>query len=162
MPLGGQVKLFTICWAFATLLAFSPSWAKEPTDKKIGEGVSIIQLVANPDRYHGKLVYFRAYATVRFEGNSLCMTPDRINTKDCLWLQYDDGPWKTDKDMERYKTAQKKWEGFNGKVIFVRGIFNKKNTGHFGLFAGALERIMEVSEWQPQREQTVDKPPGEK
>lgn len=109
-----------------------------------GEYVSIIQLIANPDRYHGKVVFLSVYPKVEFEGDCLCMVPNAASSKDCLWLQYDDGPWETDKDMERYKRAQARWKPLSGKRVSVRGTFNKNNTGHFGLFSGALEKIADV------------------
>jgi len=109
------------------------------------EDVSILSLIVNPEKYHGKKVYLGAYATVRFEGDSLCAVQKPASSKDCLWLQFDDGPYKTEKDIARFDRAKKKWERYNGKRITLVGTFNKENTGHFGLFSGAIEHITSVS-----------------
>jgi hypothetical protein len=104
--------------------------AAESRGPALGESVSIIQLVANPERYHGKVVFITAYATIELENNSLCMTPTPASHKDCIWLEYDDGT----------KAA---WSKMNGHRVTVRGTFNKDNTGHFGGWSGALESVTE-------------------
>ena len=109
--------------------------------------VSIIQLVANPDRYHLTVVEVQAYATVRHEGNQLCAVEKPASTKDCLWLQYDDGPYETDADLARFDRAKARWEQeFNGKRISVVGTFNRDRTGHEALWSGGIEKITRVSE----------------
>ncbi len=124
--------------------AVSMALADEPAVKDNGQLVSIINLIATPERYDGKLVFLSAYATVRFEGNSLCMTQQPASASDCLWLEFDDGPYETEQDYQRYKLAEAKWKKYNGKRISVRGIFNRGNTGHFGLWPGAIEKIVDV------------------
>lgn len=126
------------------LAVASMASADEPAYKENGERVSIINLIATPERYDGKLVFLSAYATVKFEGDSLCMTQQPASTSDCLWLQFDDGPYETEQDQQRYLRAKAAWQKHHGKHISVRGIFSRKNTGHFGLYSGAIEKIVDV------------------
>lgn len=132
-----------ICSIAVALAMQQSAFAEAPKDR--GEYVSIIRLVANPERYHGKVVFLSAYATVKFEGNQLCAVQKPASTKDCLWLQFDDGPYVNDEDLARYKRAKAKWEKFNGKLISLRGTFSMENTGHFGLWSGAIEYITDVT-----------------
>ena len=112
--------------------------------KDLGQDVTILQLIASPGRYHGRVVFLSAFATVKFENMSLCMVRDSASSKDCLWLQFYDGPYETAADNVRYMAARKQWEKFHGKKISLRGTFNMENTGHFGMWSGAIEHITEV------------------
>jgi hypothetical protein len=107
--------------------------------------VSIIQLVANPDRYHLTVVQIEGYATLRHEGNQLCPVEKPGSTKDCVWLQYDDGPYESDADLARFDRAKARWEReFNGKRISVVGTFNRGLMGHENLWSGGIEKIRRV------------------
>lgn len=130
----------------ATLCALcvSVEVAAQAPPRDLGESVSIIQLIANPDRYHGKVVSLNAYATVAFENNTLCMVAKPASSMDCVWLQYDDGPWETKADMSRFDRQRAKWLQYHGKPVFVRGTFNKSNTGHLSCCPGAIEKIADV------------------
>ena len=125
-------------------LAIGSALAADLPQRDTGESVSIVQLIANPDRYDGKVIFLSAYAIVRFEGNSLCMVPKAASSKDCVWLELYDGPDETGQDIVRYKRALAKWRPLNGKLVSVRGTFSKTNTDHFGQFSGAIEKISDV------------------
>lgn len=106
--------------------------------------VSVIQLVATPERYDGAVVFVTGFLTIEFENNSLCATPTVASSKDCLWVQYDDGPWETEMDMQRYNAAKAKWTAMSGKRVSIRATFSKDNTGHMGGSSGGLEKIVDV------------------
>ncbi len=72
------------------------------------------------------------------------MVPKAASSKDCVWLELYDGPGEDEQDLVRYKRALAKWRPLNGKLVSVRGTFSKTNTGHFGLFSGAIEKISDV------------------
>ena len=118
-----------------------PMLAAENREDATGENVSIIQLVANPQRYHGKVVVVAAYATVEPENSSLCMTRNPASHKDCIWLEYDDAPSNSPTDMQKLKRTKAAWSKMNGHRVTVRGTFNQDNTGHFGGWSGAIESI---------------------
>ena len=108
--------------------------------------VSVIQLVANPERYTGKPVFVTGFLTIALENDSLCATPVVASSSDCIWVQYDDGPYNDEKDKARFDAATKKWAALSKKRVSIKATFNQKNTGHLGGSPGALERITEVLE----------------
>ena len=125
-------------------LAIGAGSASAQTERDSGEYVSIVQLIAHPDRYDGKVVFLIAYATIRHEGDSLCMVPKAASSKDCVWLRFDDGPYETEQDFVRYDRARAKWQQLSGKLISVRGTFSKTDTGHFGMYSGGIGKISDV------------------
>lgn len=110
-----------------------------------GISVSLINLIATPERYDGKLVFVTGYASIGLENMSLCPFKHTASTKDCIWLNIDSGPYATDEDMRRYNAKEKVWEKFNGKIVSIRGTFDKKDTRHLGMWSGAIKDIVEVS-----------------
>jgi len=114
----------------------------QPRD--LGEKVSLINLIATPERYHGKVVFVSVYATIGLENMSLCPSNQVLTSKDCLWLDIDSGPFETDQDLKRYIEREKLWKQFHRQVVSLRGTFNKENTGHFGGWSGGIEKVTEV------------------
>lgn len=114
----------------------------EETDR--GVRVSLVRLIAVPDRYDGKVVMVSGYAFIEFENDNLCIVAKPNTTRDCIWIQYFDGPVETDADLERLEAAKRKWSKFNGKYISIRGIFDASDTGHLGGSSGGIGHITEV------------------
>ena len=95
--------------------------------------VSIIKLIADPDRYHNKPVQVVGYVSFQFEDHSVCLhKEDSINgiARNCMWL-------KTDKQK------------CNNVYAIVSGRFNKHNLGHMGAFGGAIEEVERIWERHP-------------
>lgn len=130
--------LLALC---ALLVAGAPRAAE--TDEP-GLSVSMIQLIANPDQYHGKRVFLSAFATIEFENMSLCMTREPASPKDCLWLEITPAPHDSAADLKHFKAATKKWQRFNRKLISIRGTFDKNDTGHLGGWSGAIKDIGDI------------------
>lgn len=107
------------------------------------QSVSIAQLLAHPGEFHGKAVVVLAYAKIEFEGDRLCAVPG-APMQSCVSLSFDDGPYETEQDMDRYLAAQERWRAFDGKRVLVRGTFSRGPSGHFGLFPGEISHIAGV------------------
>lgn len=97
------------------------------------EGVSLINLIATPSRYHHKKVRIEGFACVEFEGNALYLSRDDLNyliPANAVWLKLDkDGP-----DRSQY----------NGKWVLIEGTFNAKEYGHGGMYSGMIEDIQRI------------------
>jgi len=115
---------------FAILLA---SCASEPTMKYSKDGrfgsecnsfcsVTLAQLVITPERYHGKIVQVYGLLSVNFEGYGVSSGEHEI------WVEMSKG------QIEKYKK-------YDGKVGYVKGIFDGTNTGHFGMWGGAIHSV---------------------
>jgi calcineurin-like phosphoesterase family protein len=103
------------------------------------QGVSFINLIATPERYHGKVVFLSAYVSIQFENNSLCPTKNVLSHNDCLWLTIDTG-----QDRKRYSVLHEIWRQFDGQAIFLRGTFNKNDKGHLSGWPGSIEKVTGV------------------
>jgi hypothetical protein len=134
-------KIPSLLAACALLASAAPQAAEAEAPAM---SVSMIQLIGNPDQYHGKRVFLSAYATVEPENMSLCMTQKAASPKDCLWLEIAPGPYETESDSARFKDALKKWKRYNRKLISIHGTFDKNDTGHLGGWSGAIKDIGQI------------------
>jgi len=98
------------------------------------ESVSIINIIADPERYNGKEVNFGGYMSLEFEGSAIYLSKDdwhNLVTKNGLWCAI---------DLTAYKE-------FDNKYVFIEGKFDMTNHGHLGLWSGSIKEIKRV--WLP-------------
>jgi hypothetical protein len=108
-------------------------------------GVDVMQLIAHPAKYTGKLVSVSALVTVEFENMTLCSISAKVrNIDSCVWLEIDSGPYESAADELRYKKALASWTPFNRKQVIVRGVFVGGQSGHFGMWSGAISQVASV------------------
>jgi hypothetical protein len=96
------------------------------------EPVSMIAIIANPERFDGKRVRVDGFLILEFEGNALYLDKDAHEgglTKNAVWI---DAPAWAD------TRAQKR---LTGRYAHVEGTFNPRHHGHLGLWSGALEDV---------------------
>jgi len=102
-------------------------------------GVSLIQLIANPEKYDGKFVRVIGYLRLEFEGNALYLhreDDEAALIKNAIWV--DATP-----DMEKNR------EKFDRKYVLLEGRFDAKHHGHMDLFSGELRAISRADVWYP-------------
>jgi len=132
-------KVMMICIVSALLLGFS--CASGTTSPEV-ESVSLMQLIVNPEQYHGKRVRVIGISILEFEGDSIWFTKEhyvhRIY-KNSLWIV---------PDYVALQTTPQELEEFNGKYVLMEGIFNKNDHGHMGLNSGTLEKITRFQLWE--------------
>jgi len=93
--------------------------------------VSLLQVIANPERFHGKRIIVVGFATLQFEGQAIYPTPDAaIEPKNGVWLDYDFG------NLPNEPTPLKQ--------MLVEGVFDAKGGGHMGLWTGELCMISRI------------------
>ena len=93
--------------------------------------LSLINLIATPERFHGKYVRVEGIGNLAFEGNALYFSKDDYeyhHSKNAVWLNV-----KSDFYPENVQ--------YNGKVVRVEGQFDMNDDGHFDLFSGSLKNI---------------------
>lgn len=132
------------CHLLAALLC-AVATAAAAADQACGERVSLTQLLAKPDAYHGKIVWMVADVTIDFENMTACPANAQGQTKRCLWLNLDDGPHKTGQEYARYESKLRAWQRFNLQTVAVRARFDKTLKGHLGLWPAGLANIVEVA-----------------
>jgi hypothetical protein len=130
--------LAAISAVIVSLLPIPPSFADD-------EWVSLINLIATPEKYHNKKVVFTAYVTIEFENMSLCLTEHTLSSKDCLWHDIESPLAGSEKDVSRYKAIEATWRQINHQIVTVHGIFDKDDAGHLGRWSGAVENVTSVN-----------------
>lgn len=129
----------------ATLLCATTSVLAAAPDPECSERVALDKLIANPDAYHGKALWAVAYVTIDFENMTACPSENETQSKNCLWLDIDDGPHKTDQDYARYESKWKIWkQQFDLQTVAIRATFDKTSKGHFSMWPGGLKNVTEV------------------
>lgn len=117
--------LLLSCWFVQPLVAAEPLQ------------VSLIQLIANPKDYHGKVVRVIGFVRLGFEGNAIYLHQDDYThgiTKNGLWIDVADEIRKKQKDYDQ-------------KHVLLEGTFNAKETGHMGLWSGSIQKISRFQVW---------------
>lgn len=101
--------------------------------------VSLINLIATPESYHGKWVRVEGVCNFEFEGNALYLTKDDLRhciCKNAVWLE---------PDMEALNLSDGTLAlKFNGRFVLVEGVFDKNHHGHMGLFSGAIKNVTRI------------------
>lgn len=93
------------------------------------------RVIARPELYHGKRIQLVGYMNLEFEGNAIYHSEEEYRhaqTADALWI-----------DVEGMKPKPPFARGW----VIVEGTFNAERRGHFGLFAGTVEKITRLDSW---------------
>jgi hypothetical protein len=107
--------------------------------------VSLLQVVANPERFHGKRIVVEGYAILRFEIQGIFPSPDlSITPKNGVWLDYDFGSLPTDPEPAVLQP------------VLIEGVFDAQAGGHFGMWTG---EICCISRIQYLKHKDLPKPP---
>jgi hypothetical protein len=112
--------LLLSCWIVQPLVAAEPL------------SVSLIQLIANPEDYDGKVVRVIGFVKLEFEGNAIYLHQDDYKhsiTRNGLWLDVTDDVRKKQKDYDQ-------------KYVLLEGTFSAKERGHMGLWSGSIQKLL--------------------
>ena len=104
--------------------------------------VSLINLIATPEKYDGKSVRVVGVGNINFESNGLYLSEEdykKCVTKNAVWL---------DIDEKKLSAAYADLKQLNGNHILIEGVFNCGKTGHFGRYSGAVENITRYELWK--------------
>ncbi|MDO3696026.1 hypothetical protein QVZ41_14330 [Wenyingzhuangia sp. chi5] len=103
------------------------------------ESVSIINLIASPEKYHNKKIQVIGYLNIEFEGNGIYLHKEDYDNgieKNGLWVSFTKKTWE--------KLKKKK---INKTYVIIEGTFNMEDKGHMGLFSGEIEKITRIDKW---------------
>lgn len=118
------------------------------------EDVSLVQLIANPQQFHGKHVRFIGFLRLEFEGNAIYLHREDFDyaiTRDALWIDVPSAMTKAQKDAA------------NMHYVICVGVFNAKSRGHMGLFAGEIQQVSRLQLWAERpRPEHSETPPAPK
>jgi hypothetical protein len=99
--------------------------------------VSIVSLIAAPDRFNGKRIQVIGFTHFEFEGNAVYLSREDYRyglDKNGIWLSMN-------------KSHIDKQKELNDSYVIVEGTFNAEHKGHFGFFSGSIENITLLKRW---------------
>ena len=106
--------------------------------------VSLISLFATPDKYHDMPISVIGVSNIAFEHNSLYLSKEHWANfvwKNSIWIT---------PNYEAIGKTKKELSKFNGQYVLVKGVFDKNNYGHLGLFSGAIDNVTGFRPWPPE------------
>src|SRR5262249_54990940 len=128
------------------VLALSINSTIAPVGQKQPENISLIRLIATPEKYHGKFVRVRGYLHNQFEDSAIYLTKDdsdHHNQDNALWVSYAE---KVQKQAVGSKQDPDNLRYFDRKYVMIEGVYNKDNHGHLGLYAGSIDKVARIME----------------
>ena len=142
-----RVLAFCAAWVMASCTAQQatpPAHAAERLD------VSLIQLIASPRDYHGKLIRVIGFCRLEFEGSALYLHREDFErgiSKNAIWLSLG---WPVPEPRRR----------MSDEYVLVEGTFDAEGQGHMGMFSGELHSISRMERWAPRTEFERDQRPS--
>jgi hypothetical protein len=104
------------------------SWEARHEDGSCGiYEATLGELLAVPDKFHGKPVRVRGFVTLTFEGNTICES--NTPAAGCPWLQ----------------VSGVQDPGFRKGWAEVEGTFDGEDRGHLGCCSGAVVRLSRLA-----------------
>ena len=100
--------------------------------------VTMIQLIATPEKYDGQLVRVIGVGNLEFEGNCISLSKEdlKYGVGHSIWIELGE-------KAISYEEAKK----FNGEYVIVEGIFDKDDCGHMDMFCGSIKNISRYDLW---------------
>jgi hypothetical protein len=111
--------------------------AASKTDQFQYVDVSLINLIVNPDKYNGKHVSVVGYLNLEFEGDALYLHKEDYLAsiaKNSVWVH-----------INQFKLKQS--GKCNKHYVIINAVFDAGDTGHMGMFGGALKDITRLDLW---------------
>lgn len=122
----------------ALLLTALPAFTLGGRAAEMAENVSMVQLIATPEKFDGKFVRVIGFLTLEFEGDALYLHREDLvqGLDNCVWVH------RTDV-MERDRKT------LNRHYVVIEGVFDAQDHGHMGMFGGAIKDITRIETWPP-------------
>src|ERR1035441_6823312 len=125
------MKLIALVCIITTFLVV-PIQAQEPTN------VTLVQLVANPEKFDGRLNRVIGFLRLEFEGNVLY-----LHREDYENAILGDGIW-----VDVTPAITKQSATLNMNYVLLEGVFSSSDRGHMGMWNGAIKQIRRVQLWR--------------
>ena len=124
-------RIALVCIAI-TLLAV-PFAAQQPTN------VTVVQLIATPEKFDGKLIRVIGFLRLEFEGNVLY-----LHREDYENSILGDGIW-----VDVLPGMSKQSATLNMHYVLLEGVFSSREHGHMDVWGGTIKQISRAEQWVP-------------
>ena len=100
--------------------------------------VTMIQLIANSEKYDGQLVRVIGVGNLEFEGNCISLNKEdlKYGVGNSIWIELGE-------KAISYEEAQQ----YNGEYVIIEGVFDKDDCGHMDMFCGSIKNISRYELW---------------
>src|ERR1700674_1634580 len=105
--------------------------------KPIAISVSLLQLIANPEKFAGRLVRVIGFLALEFEGNALYLHRE---DQECMIPA--NGIW-----VDVSPEIAEKRNALDVEYVLLEGIFDAQNKGHMSLWSGSITKIRRAELW---------------
>lgn len=102
--------------------------------------MSLVRLIAVPERYHGRFVAVSGYLHVRFEDCALYLLPDS-GPENAVWVSFAPDPKPVHPLTPRPYGMRIKPQSLDSRRLVLYGTFDADSHGHMGAFAGELKGV---------------------
>lgn len=111
--------------------------AKRGPDDSV-QDVSLIQLIAEPEKFDGKPVRFIGFLRIEFEGNAIYLHGEDFDhgiSRNAVWV-----------DIPSAMTDRQKHD-VNLRYVICAGIFSASSHGHLDMFSGTVTNVRRLELW---------------
>ncbi len=105
--------------------------------------ISLVKLIANPEKYHGKTMQIIGFLNLEFEGNAIYLHKEDFDhslSDNAIWV-----------DTSGDFLKKKKLSDYNRRYVIMQGTFDMNRQGHMGLFGGTINNITRLDVWDLRR-----------
>ncbi len=102
------------------------------------EDVTMIQLIATPEKYDGQLVRVIGIGNLEFENNCISLSKEdlKYGVGNSIWIELGE-------KAIPYEQAQR----YNGEYVIIEGVFDKDDCGHMDKFCGSVKNVCRYELW---------------
>jgi hypothetical protein len=121
----------SICLLVATLFVV-PVKAEQPIN------VTLVQLIANPEKFDGQLIRVIGFLEIEFEGDVLYLHREDYENAilaDGIWVDVTPEMTKNSKSLSK-------------NYVLLEGVFSARERGHLGMWSGSLKNIRRAQLWR--------------
>jgi len=148
LSLFGQVTTVIKSDENGKLLKYDPDTSKTKNDtqkalksvKPENRDVSLIKLIATPEKYNGQTIQIMGYLSLDFEGRAIYLHKEDYDHglgSNGFWVEFSP-------NLEK----KKKMESYDKKYVIIIGTFNSGPSGHMGYYPGSLTNITRLDLWR--------------
>lgn len=107
---------------------------ERPVNDEEVEPISLIQLIAQPEKHHGMYIGTVGVLRLDFEGTALHFSSEDAKLgipMNAIWLRIEPP------DVEKYQNLAQ-------EHVIVHGVFDANTNGHMGLYRGSIVEIESI------------------
>jgi hypothetical protein len=107
--------------------------------------VSMIQLIADPQRFDGQAIRIIGFLRLEYEGNAVYLHREDFEKsilQNGIWIDLTDSQLRSSSKL-------------NNGYVLVEGTFSSSEKGHLGLWPGSLRQVSRLSNWSVDRSRRI-------